>query len=267
RQRRAAGHAAGRHGERCAQGACHGDHRRAGANQARPLRRRRVLPVVLGKHRHSHHDPHDGDRAAGGFGAGRRRHRRRLGSGPRGVRVPQQGGGAAGGGAGGAPHDPEATGSVSIQSPSIVSGMVWWEVGRDAVWVAGADAEAYLQGQCSADVAALGGGESAWTFLLQPSGKVDVLARVTRRPDGFVVDTDGGFGTVLVERLRRFLLRTKATVEPLAWRGLAVRPPGPRLVTMGAELIVRADWHGQPGFDILASTVEPPPGATPLPPP
>jgi folate-binding protein YgfZ len=151
---------------------------------------------------------------------------------------------------------------VSIQSPSIVSGMVWCEVGRDAVWVAGDDAETYLQGQCSADVGALGGGESAWTFLLQPSGKVEVLARVTRRPGGFVLDTDGGFGAVLVERLRRFLLRTKATVEPLAWRCLAVRRPGPRLVTMGAELIAQADWHGQPGFDILGETVEPPLGAT-----
>ena len=129
---------------------------------------------------------------------------------------------------------------MSIQSPSIAKGMVWCEVGRDAVRVAGPDAETYLQGQCAQDVAAVGVGTSAWTFLLQPSGKVDVLARVTRLADGFVLDTDGGYGEALAERLRRFLLRTKATVEPLAWRGIAVRNPGPRLVTMGAAVIARA---------------------------
>ena len=51
-------------------------------------------------------------------------------------------------------------------------------------------------------------------------------------------------------------------MEPLAWRCLAVRNPGPRIVTMGAAVIARADWHGQPGFDILGETVEPPLGAT-----
>jgi folate-binding protein YgfZ len=151
---------------------------------------------------------------------------------------------------------------VSIQSPSIAGGMVWCEVRRDAVRVAGDDAETYLQGQCSQDLGVLGVGDSAWTFLLQPTGKVDVLARVTRQADGFVLDTDGGFGEELTARLRRFLLRTKATVEPLAWRCIAVRRPGPRLVTMGAALIAPADWHGQPGFDILGETVEPPLGAT-----
>ena len=36
-------------------------------------------------------------------------------------------------------------------------------------------------------------GASAWTFLLEPTGKVDVLARITRRAaDAFLLDTDGG---------------------------------------------------------------------------
>jgi folate-binding Fe-S cluster repair protein YgfZ len=130
------------------------------------------------------------------------------------------------------------------------------------VRVAGPDAETYLQGQCSQDVATLGVGGSAWTFLLQPSGKVDVLARVTRLADGFVLEHRRRLRRGVGRRLRRFLLRTKATVEPLAWRCIAVRNPGPRLVTMGAALIARADWHDQPAFDILGETVEPPLGAT-----
>jgi folate-binding protein YgfZ len=148
---------------------------------------------------------------------------------------------------------------MSIQSPTIARGMVWCDVPRDAVMVSGPDAQTYLQGQLSQDVAALAVGASAWTFLLQPTGKVDVLARVTRRADdAFLLDTDGGYGAALGERLRRFLLRTKATVEPLGWRAIAVRNPAPTLVTTSSALVLNADWHGQRGFDLLGETVEPP---------
>ena len=112
---------------------------------------------------------------------------------------------------------------MSIQSPSIARGMVWCEVPRDAVLISGPDAETYLQGQLSQDVTALAVGGSAWTFLLQPTGKVDVFGRVTRRAaDVFLLDVEGGYGAALVERLQRFLLRTKATIAPLPWR--APRP-------------------------------------------
>jgi tRNA-modifying protein YgfZ len=152
---------------------------------------------------------------------------------------------------------------MSIQSPSIARGTVWCEVPRDIVRVSGPDAETYLQGQCSQDVAALAPGGSAWTFLLQPTGKVDVLARVTREgPDRFLLDTDGGFGTVLTTRLQRFLLRTKATIEPVAWRCIAVRNPGPALVTTSAALVLNADWHEQRGFDLLGEAIDAPIGAT-----
>jgi len=57
-------------------------------------------------------------------------------------------------------------------------------------------------------------GESRWTFLLEPTGKVDVLARVTMIGDErFELDTDPGFGDVLEARLNRFKIRVKATVE------------------------------------------------------
>jgi folate-binding protein YgfZ len=139
--------------------------------------------------------------------------------------------------------------------------MVWCEVPRDVVRVTGDDASSYLQGQCSQDIEALAVGASAWTFVLQPSGKVDVFGRVTRMADGFVLDTDGGYGDALVGRLGRFLLRTKAVIEPLAWRCIAVRNPSPRLVTTMAATIARADWHLEPGFDLLGEQLEPPLGA------
>ena len=152
---------------------------------------------------------------------------------------------------------------MSIQSPTIARGMVWCDVPRDAIVVSGPDAETYLQGQLSQDVGALAVGASAWTFLLQPTGKVEVLARITRRaPDAFLLDTDGGFGTAMAARLQRFLMRTKATIEPLAWQVLAVRNPGPTLVTTSAALVLNANWHDQRGFDLMGESVEPPLGAT-----
>ena len=56
--RRAAGDAARRHGLGRAEGAGHGDHRRARADQARPVRRRRRLHRLLGQPRHRDRDPH-----------------------------------------------------------------------------------------------------------------------------------------------------------------------------------------------------------------
>jgi folate-binding protein YgfZ len=146
----------------------------------------------------------------------------------------------------------------------VPKGMVWCDVKRDVVRVSGPDATTYLQGQCSQDVAGLAIGASAWTFLLQATGKVDVFGRVTRRADDeFLLDTDGGFGSALEARLRRFLLRTKAAIEPVAWQCVAVRRPGPTLVTTSAALIVTAPWHGERGFDLLGEgPIEPPLGAT-----
>jgi folate-binding protein YgfZ len=96
----------------------------------------------------------------------------------------------------------------------------WWP--RDFVRVAGPDAEAFLQGQLSQDVTAA---TRAWSFLLQPSGKVDALVRLHRiAADEFVLETDSGWGDHVRARLQKFLLRTKAEIAPLPeWRCLTVR--------------------------------------------
>ncbi len=89
---------------------------------------------------------------------------------------------------------------------------------RDVIAVAGEDAENYLQGQISQDVLALGVGESAWSLILQPQGKVDAWFRITRRAqDSFLLDVDAGFGEQLLARLQRFLLRTKAELSLETW--------------------------------------------------
>jgi folate-binding protein YgfZ len=135
-------------------------------------------------------------------------------------------------------------------------GAVW--LARDFVQVAGPEAEAYLQGQLSQDVAAIATGSSAWSFLLQPQGKVDALVRVVRHaPDRFTLDVDAGFGDAVLARLHRFRLRTKADIEALDWRCLAVR--GPRAHAAASDGLA-TDWPGWPGVDRIGSAPAVPAG-------
>ncbi|MEO8266582.1 MAG: hypothetical protein ABI706_13865 [Ilumatobacteraceae bacterium] len=91
--------------------------------------------------------------------------------------------------------------------------MTWLGDRRDVVVIDGPDAAAYLQSQASQDLRGMVNGDSRWTFFLQPTGRVEVLARVTKAGDEtFRLDTDLGFGPVLEARLNRFKIRVKATV-------------------------------------------------------
>ena len=86
---------------------------------------------------------------------------------------------------------------------------------RDFVRVSGSDSESYLQGQLSQDLAGMKDGESKFSFILQPSGKVEAWVRITRvLESNYLIDVDPGFGELVFKRLKRFLLRTDATVEP-----------------------------------------------------
>jgi tRNA-modifying protein YgfZ len=85
---------------------------------------------------------------------------------------------------------------------------------RDLVEVTGPDASTYLQSQVSQDLRPLMVGDSRWTFVLQPTGRVESLARVRRTAeDTFVFDTDAGFGDALFARLQRFKIRVQADLR------------------------------------------------------
>ena len=132
-------------------------------------------------------------------------------------------------------------------------GAAW--IARDVLRVVGPEAIAYLQGQLSQDVAGLAVGAGALSFLLQPQGRLDALVRVTRTaPDAVVVDTDAGWGDAVVARLTRFKLRTRADIERLEWRALALRGPGldRAAVAMPAEgVMADAPWPRFAGVDVL----------------
>ena len=132
--------------------------------------------------------------------------------------------------------------------------------GRDVIVVRGPDAEAYLQGQLSQDVAALAVWDTTDSLLLEPDGKLSALLRVTRTDgQGFVLSVDRGYGDAVVARLRRFLLRSKVEFEQPAWRDLSLRGDGVAsaaagLLTVLAERGVLAlpfEWNGWTGVDLL----------------
>ena len=140
--------------------------------------------------------------------------------------------------------------------------VVW--LPRDVIRASGPDTIPFLQGQLSQDVAALAVGETSWSWLLQPQGKVVALLRVTRLGDDDVLlDTDGGFGTGVVGRLERFKLRTKCDLErtkrgpyagvvgyidfsgnvdtAIAIRTMVITPDGRASVQAGAGIVADSD--------------------------
>ncbi|MCU1397032.1 MAG: hypothetical protein JWN62_141 [Acidimicrobiales bacterium] len=100
----------------------------------------------------------------------------------------------------------------------------WCDVPRDVLRVSGVDALTYLQSQISQDIRQLGDGGTTYTFVLQPTGKVEALARVHRvTADELLLDTEAGFGEALKARLNRFKIRVKVDIESMDWRMIAVR--------------------------------------------
>ncbi len=124
---------------------------------------------------------------------------------------------------------------------------------RDTIRIWGPEAEQYLQGQLSQDVAAITKGDTAWSLLLQPTGKMLALLRIQRiSAQEFLTDVDAGHADTVLARLRRFQLRTKvhfevtddAIADPPTWPGIddpsderqRIRALLPR---MGAEITER----------------------------
>jgi folate-binding protein YgfZ len=174
--------------------------------------------------------------------------------------------------AGGYEGGPVAAQELASGYEAVRCGLAAVAVGRDTLRVAGPDAERYLQGQLSQDIARLPPGGWAWSLVLQPQGKLDALVRCYRAAaDEFLLVTDVGAGPHLLERLLRFRLRTKADIEELDWRALSVLGPGAaeavaggEVLPAGAEVAVGCEWGGLSGFDLLGPSPSPPPGALPV---
>jgi len=131
---------------------------------------------------------------------------------------------------------------------------------RDVIRIVGPDAISFLQGQLSQDVVRLAVGASAFTFLLEPQGKVSAWGRITRvADDAIIFDVDRGFADVAIARLSRFKLRTKADFERLDWRVVAVRGDV-AYDTTGAGVVATYDWPGFEGLDLMGADIAAPAG-------
>jgi folate-binding protein YgfZ len=137
-------------------------------------------------------------------------------------------------------------------------GTPWLDDDRDTVTVSGADAMTYLQSQLSQEIRDLEVGDARWSFLLEPNGRIDVLARITRVADEvFRLDTDAGFGEALLARVNRFKIRVRADVElTLSATPHDDAPEGERIEAgwprMGAEIIIGETIPAETGLNAVA---------------
>ena len=94
---------------------------------------------------------------------------------------------------------------------------------RDVICIDGPDAGKYLQGQLSQDVLGMEEGESLWSFLLNPDGKVNAWLRVTQiEKNQYLLDMDKGSGESVIARLLRFKLRTDCELALEEWEGVTI---------------------------------------------
>jgi folate-binding protein YgfZ len=137
----------------------------------------------------------------------------------------------------------------------------WKSIERDVITVTGSDAKTYLHSQLSQDIASMQPGDVRMSLLLQPTGKVDSLLRVTcAAADRFVLDCDPGFGESTVARLSRFKIRVNAEIElqRQTWRAVRSTETAARtniaqtLDVSGAIPAWRCDGSA---FDIFSPTM------------
>lgn len=143
----------------------------------------------------------------------------------------------------------------SSASPSASDrGLEYWTVTHlDRVRIEGTDALTYLQSQISQEIRSLTVGDSVWTFVLAPAGKVEVFGLLTRLEDQvFVLDVDAGFGQIALDRVNRFKIRVdvSASLQPAAQPQITADQEAQRVLAgwprMGTEII--------PGDTIPAET-------------
>lgn len=129
-----------------------------------------------------------------------------------------------------------------------------WVEERAWVTVTGDDAATFLQGQVTQDVLAMGVGQSRWALLLEPQGKTVALVQLRRHASNrFDVDPWWGDAQPIMERLRRFLLRTQAELEITS--GVLTHLMGSDAPRCGARMsssarAYDATWRGYTGLVI-----------------
>jgi len=126
---------------------------------------------------------------------------------------------------------------------------------RDVVAVTGPEALSFVHSQISQDIEDIAVGESRWSFVLQPQGKVDGLFRVTRTgDDSLLLDTEAGQGQSLEDSIGRFKLRTKAEFSTSSTDMAMLRGPGAAVMAdnLTAATVLPAPWTDDDAVDVLS---------------
>ncbi|MFM1791053.1 MAG: hypothetical protein RLZZ526_1380 [Actinomycetota bacterium] len=131
--------------------------------------------------------------------------------------------------------------------------IVWADLDRDVVIVQGDDAGTFLHSQLAQDVNSLPVGGSVHSLLLAPTGHVVALVRVVRHVDTvYTLDVERGFGQKVIDRLQRYVLRSKVTMRTSDWVVRAFRGEGAADV-VGTNTTGRAVayWGGADAVDVV----------------
>ncbi|MEQ8841336.1 MAG: hypothetical protein RIB98_10165 [Acidimicrobiales bacterium] len=129
---------------------------------------------------------------------------------------------------------------------------------RGVVRVSGPDAARYLQGQVSQDIDVIVEGDSAWSLVLDPTGRLVSWFRVHRIGDAeFLFDMEPSAVDATVARLERFKLRTDVEFVPEdGWRMVSRRGADPGA---DGDLVAEVTWPGWEGTDTLLAPDTPDP--------
>lgn len=102
------------------------------------------------------------------------------------------------------------------------------------IMVSGPDARAFLQGQLTADLDTLSSNRVQLACCNSPQGRVQAVFWVLERTDGIALVLPAALVDTTVLRLRKYVLRAKAKIEPAKHLQLGVlpRPALPAAVTL-----------------------------------
>ena len=113
--------------------------------------------------------------------------------------------------------------------------------------VAGADALPFLQGQLSNDVERVTRERTPLSSLNTPQGRVVAILRLASRPEGLIAILPAVLITAVIDRLRRYVLRSKVTLidESARLEVVGVLDAAPASAELARDEVT---WHVLPGM-------------------
>jgi folate-binding protein YgfZ len=112
--------------------------------------------------------------------------------------------------------------------------------------VSGTDALPFLQGQLSNDIERVTRERASLSSLNTAQGRVLAILRLARRAEGLIAILPAGLLTPVIDRLRRYVLRSKVTLsdESARLEVAGVLDAGPASAELARDEV---SWHALPG--------------------